>query len=862
MKSIITITMLFALIVPAFSPSLFKTESALRLAPRMLNYQGFLTDTLGNPVSNPSMNMTFRIYDASSSGSLLWTESQNVTVNKGIFSAVLGAITPVPDSIFVKYANSWLELTVIGQVLSPRTRIAAAGYALNAANADTAQYARAALPVGPAGNDLGGSYPNPIVTGLWGRNISSVPPGNGEALVWNGTAWQPSVSSDADWIISGSDMYAGIPGNVGIGTSTPLATLDVFGNICGGISNTSVGTYGSILGGYGNHAGNAVTDSFNFVGAGYLNTAGGQATAVIGGYENGTMGRGSFVGAGTRDTASGWYSMVGGGSYNKATNSNATVAGGYANRASGDCSAVAGGSWNCAIGSNSFVGGGWTDTARGGYSAVLGGANNHTEATCAIAAGWFNTVNAFCGGALSGFNNLAGDEAIDTAAVIGGGWANIATAKVATIAGGHMNVATGAGSSIGGGSRDTASGYCAAISGGVFNRAKGDYSLVGGGLNNLAQNPYSTVAGGQDNAAAAKWSFVGGGRYNVADDTMSFIGGGYGNDAYAPMAVIGGGYCNSVYYSGDYSVVGGGYYNNAHQPFCGVLSGYANDAGQYLGDTADVVCGGSHNLAMNGYATVGGGYLDTADAYGATVPGGYRNTASGACSFAAGRRAKALNPNTFVWADGSSINAFTSTGVDQFLIRAAGGVGINTNAPWAMLSVAGSANLNQGVLSGPALWVNSAEAIWFDGTYFSWGFGGVANYFADDVGIGVTSPGYRLDVAGACHASSFPTSSDIRLKKNIKPLTNALEKIMKLRGVSFDWNETYEKLGRSTHHREIGVIAQDVEAVFPELVSKWGDEQYRGVDYGRLTAALIEAVKELKSENDDLRARIDALEKR
>jgi hypothetical protein len=78
--------------------------------------------------------------------------------------------------------------------------------------------------------------------------------------------------------------------------------------------------------------------------------------------------------------------------------------------------------------------------------------------------------------------------------------------------------------------------------------------------------------------------------------------------------------------------------------------------------------------------------------------------------------------------------------------------------------------------------------------------------------------------------------------------------------VAFDWNDDYEALGRSTGHREIGVIAQEVEAVFPELVTTWGEDAYRAVDYGRLTGVLIEAVKELKAENDALRERIEALE--
>jgi len=134
------------------------------------------------------------------------------------------------------------------------------------------------------------------------------------------------------------------------------------------------------------------------------------------------------------------------------------------------------------------------------------------------------------------------------------------------------------------------------------------------------------------------------------------------------------------------------------------------------------------------------------------------------------------------------------------------------------------------------------------------------NIKGGNVGISVMDPQYLLDVGGSAHASSFPTSSDIRLKTNIKKLENVLDKLDRIQGVSFDWNETYESMGRSTGHREIGVIAQEVEEVFPELITTWSDEDYRAVDYGRLTAVLIEAVKELKAENAELKTRITALE--
>ncbi len=143
----------------------------------------------------------------------------------------------------------------------------------------------------------------------------------------------------------------------------------------------------------------------------------------------------------------------------------------------------------------------------------------------------------------------------------------------------------------------------------------------------------------------------------------------------------------------------------------------------------------------------------------------------------------------------------------------------------------------------------------------------IMSFYADDgtgrgkVGIGTKEPAERLDVAGAAHASSFPTSSDARFKTNVTQVKNVLEKLEGLRPVSFEWNELYESLGRSTGRREIGLIAQEVEAAFPELVSTWGEEGYKAVDYGRLTAVLIEAVRELRAENEALKQRTEALER-
>jgi hypothetical protein len=74
----------------------------------------------------------------------------------------------------------------------------------------------------------------------------------------------------------------------------------------------------------------------------------------------------------------------------------------------------------------------------------------------------------------------------------------------------------------------------------------------------------------------------------------------------------------------------------------------------------------------------------------ATVCGGSRNAANGQGSFAAGNSAHAIHDGTFVWADGVDLAPYESTAPNQFLIRAAGGVGIGTNAPQSTLQVVGN----------------------------------------------------------------------------------------------------------------------------------------------------------------------------
>jgi prepilin-type N-terminal cleavage/methylation domain-containing protein len=110
-----------------------------------------------------------------------------------------------------------------------------------------------------------------------------------------------------------------------------------------------------------------------------------------------------------------------------------------------------------------------------------------------------------------------------------------------------------------------------------------------------------------------------------------------------------------------------------------------------------------------------------------------------------------------------------------------------------------------------------------------------------------------LATANYLKAGYFVYTSDERLKHDIVELTGAVDRLNKIRGVSFVFNAEKEN-----EHR-LGVIAQEVEKVYPELVHK-GPKGYEEVEYLGLIGPLVRAVKELSQQNDDLRARIDAQE--
>ena len=134
------------------------------------------------------------------------------------------------------------------------------------------------------------------------------------------------------------------------------------------------------------------------------------------------------------------------------------------------------------------------------------------------------------------------------------------------------------------------------------------------------------------------------------------------------------------------------------------------------------------------------------------------------------------------------------------------------------------------------------------------------------VGVGTANPVMKFEIDYPVSSPAFVVTSDVRFKEDIRSLGESgsvLERVTRLRGVYYYWNESYRNLGRGDERRHIGLIAQEVVEVFPELVYEWADGSgYYMVDYDGMVPVLLEALKELKVLVDAQQEKIRQLEKR
>ena len=540
--------------------------------PGMMNYQGHLTDEEGAPLDT-TISMTFTIYDDSTGGSSFWTETQpSVTVSNGLFNVLLGSETAITEAAFDE-TERWLQITVEGEVIEPRTRLVSAPYAFQVATVD-----------GATGGVISGD-----------------------------------VNIQSDLTVSGKATIG--PGHTNTGMCAFVA----------GITNEASGDWSTVGGGQINTASGFHTT----VGGGLQNTASYDDATVAGGTHNTASGSESTVGGGTSNTASGYLSTVSGGSGNTASGQASTIGGGNRNVVEGFYSAILGGyrdtitatadySYLFGIGSkltedSTFMvdmphirfgdesngyefptsdgsadqvmatdGSGqlsWTDVSGGGGGWVDDGTvvrletstdnvgigttepsekldvDGNIHASGTITSGSSITID----GANDKITATSGTIDFDDEDIITTGRAtfgpNNRNLSISGFVAGEKNWVSGSHSTVGGGSADTASGNHSTVGGGWLNTASGDYSTVGGGWLNTASgvgspNWSNTVGGGMGNTASGGNATVGGGGGNKASGGGATVGGGELNTASGVLSTVAGGQLNLV--EGSHSAILGG----------------------------------------------------------------------------------------------------------------------------------------------------------------------------------------------------------------------------------------------------------------------------------------------------------------
>lgn len=421
---------------------------------------------------------------------------------------------------------------------------------------------------------------------------------------------------------------------------------------------------------------------------------------------------------------------------------------------------------------------------------------------------------------------------------------------------------------------------------GHLSKASGNYSYSFG-FNSESSNTNAFALGYIARATGLSsysigWYTLASGNYSTAMGSQS-VASGFGSFAMGSQSVAAGEYSVATGYStdalGDYSVAMG--YNSQ-------ASGYnATALGSNTNSDGAVSTSLGSNTHASGFNSVSMGLNSTSQSFCSLVLGRYNSISGSVWEWLA------TDP-LFVIGNGTSATAPS----DAFSVLKNGNVGIGVSSPLTKLDIAGGNNWDLAGGEGDLRIGNSQYRLKVGVALAGGGAGSVGimqygqpggynvlalgaqgnnllfiNGSSQNVGIGTNTPGYKLTVNGSAWCSSGAwTGSDIRWKKNISLFNNALSGILSLQVVNYDLRTSeFPEMGFESSS-QIGLIAQEVEKIFPLLV-KTDNDGYKAVAYDKLSAVLVQGMKEqqiqiesvvqenlkLKAEIDELKALVNSL---
>ena len=824
--------------------------------PQMINYQGMLSDAGGNPISG-DYSVVFKIYSAETGGTVLWSETQTVTVTDGLFDVLLGSTTAIQYSVF-DGGDKYLALKIgSDSEMSPRKRLVSVGYSLHAYNSDkfggkdTSEFVFKLDGVSPNNGNVdliaGDNVTITPDAGNHNITIAATASAGGDNL-GNHTATE-NVKLNNHWL-SGDGGNEGVfvnsDGKVGIGTTTPEAILYIKSHGGAGgqiiIENTiTAGNKLSIGPGddpihmnhqawFGAPYGNGGIDAYAY---GTMFGFDGQTQFAhqIRFANNSlmTVKTDGKVGIGTTNPAEkldvvGTAKMTG---FKMPTDANDGYVLTSDANGNGTWSPVASGADND-----------WTIAGNNMYSAVSGnvGIGSSTPSRKLYVAGEGEFT-----GDLYARNEIVAKgstypaktltmrsvsaqtlDATDDLYVVYGsatGAAGIVFKENATE---RMRIHTGG--KVGIGTSNPAQKL----------HVNGTVQMSGFKMSNGASNGYVLTS---NSSGVGTWQAAGGADNlgnHTATQNLKLNGHWLSND--------GGNEGVFVKTNGDVGI-------NTDSP------------SKKLEVKGDIRA--RSNSYSNRYIQLeSGSYQDLVATNDLMVRYG----------------------DTF----GSGAIVFKEAGTERMRIAHGGNVGIGDSSPSYKLTVDGGADFdgdvyakNEFIARGSSypsrtlrmksvsgqyliatndLYINCGTESGSPGTivFQENGSERMRIKTGGNVGIGTSSPGNILTIKHYSStdpiADSWTTYSSRRWKTNIKPIDNALNLVSRLTGVSYDWKEN------SKH--DIGLIAEDVGKVIPEIVAyEDNGVDAKSVDYSRLVAVLIQGMKEQQAKIEKLEKRILILEK-